>query len=170
MAVTVAFCFESFINTFGYPDIILTDQGRNLEKRPYQGNVRSLENRQEDYISLPPSVQGPERTIQSNDKCDARPVRVRQPEGLGRGSPVYCLPTERLSTTQQVFLPTSSCSVANLNNQSTFSYRYPLHSLQQPVQFATFRLSNKPWTQFKKKRIKTSEPHSRYRSTTTIVE
>ena len=30
-AVTVAFCFETFINTFGYPDIILTDQGRNFE-------------------------------------------------------------------------------------------------------------------------------------------
>ena len=30
-AVTVAFCFESFINTFGYPDIILTDQDRNFE-------------------------------------------------------------------------------------------------------------------------------------------
>ena len=30
-AVTVGFCFESFVNTFGYPDIMLTDQGRNFE-------------------------------------------------------------------------------------------------------------------------------------------
>ena len=30
-AVTVGFCFESFVNTFGYPDIVLTDQGRNFE-------------------------------------------------------------------------------------------------------------------------------------------
>ena len=30
-AVTVAFCFETLINTFGYLDIILTDQGRTFE-------------------------------------------------------------------------------------------------------------------------------------------
>ena len=30
-AVTVAFCYETFINTFGYSDIIFTDQGRNFE-------------------------------------------------------------------------------------------------------------------------------------------
>ena len=28
---TIAFCLEQFVNTFGYPDIILTDQGRNFE-------------------------------------------------------------------------------------------------------------------------------------------
>ena len=30
-ATTIAFCFEHFINTFCYPDIIITDQGRNFE-------------------------------------------------------------------------------------------------------------------------------------------
>ena len=28
---TIAFCLEQFVNTFGYPNIILTDQGRNFE-------------------------------------------------------------------------------------------------------------------------------------------
>ena len=28
---TIAFCIEQFVNTFGYPDVILTDQGRNFE-------------------------------------------------------------------------------------------------------------------------------------------
>ena len=27
----IAFCLEQFVNTFGYPDIILTDHGRNFE-------------------------------------------------------------------------------------------------------------------------------------------
>ena len=30
-AVTVGVCLESFVNTFGYPDVMLTDQGRNFE-------------------------------------------------------------------------------------------------------------------------------------------
>ena len=28
---TIAFCLEQFVNTFGYPNVILTDQGRNFE-------------------------------------------------------------------------------------------------------------------------------------------
>lgn len=30
-AFTVGICLESFVNTFGYPDVMLTDQGRNFE-------------------------------------------------------------------------------------------------------------------------------------------
>ena len=30
---TIAFCLEQFVNTFGYPDVILTDQSRNVERR-----------------------------------------------------------------------------------------------------------------------------------------
>lgn len=30
-AVTIGFCFESVVNTFGYPDIILRDQGCNFK-------------------------------------------------------------------------------------------------------------------------------------------
>ena len=30
-AITFGVCLESFVNTFGYPDVMLTDQGQNFK-------------------------------------------------------------------------------------------------------------------------------------------
>lgn len=57
------YCHKQFVNTSGYPEIILTDQGRKLRKLVDKRDVRATKYRQTNNVGLSSPMQWPYRTV-----------------------------------------------------------------------------------------------------------